>query len=77
VDESDVGPIEKKRRLVNVRHMNAFLILPRIVYNLSTKLQKGVVHDHLRHNQEMNLVYLITKFGYATQRGPYLTIHAE
>jgi hypothetical protein len=47
---SDVGPIEKKRRLIKVRHMNAFLTVPRIVYNLSTKLQKGVLHDHLGHN---------------------------
>jgi hypothetical protein len=57
---SDVGPIKKKRRLIDVRHMNAFLIVPRIVYNLSTKLQKGVLHDHLGHNQEMNLINFIT-----------------
>ncbi len=56
-----------------MRHRNAFLIVPRIVYNLSTKLQKGV--NHLGQNQEMNLIHFITRFGYATQRGPYLTIH--
>jgi hypothetical protein len=57
VDESNVrcwSP-QKKRRLINVRHMNAFLIVPRIVYNLSTKLQKGVLHDHLGQNQETHL----------------------
>jgi hypothetical protein len=62
---SNVGPIEKKRRLINVRHMNAFLIVPGIVYNLSTKLQKGVLHDHLGQNQEKNLINFITRFGYA------------
>jgi hypothetical protein len=55
--------------------MNAFLIVPGIVYNLSTKLQKGVLHDHLGQKQEMNLISFITRFGYAMQRGPYLTIH--
>ena len=50
---SDVGPVKKKRRLINVRHMNAFLIVPRIVYNLSTKLQKGALHDHLGQHQEI------------------------
>ncbi len=57
------------------RHMNAFLIVPEIVYNLSTKLQKGVLHDHLGQKQEINLINFITRFGYATQRGPYLNIH--
>jgi hypothetical protein len=72
---SAVGPIKKKRRLIDVRNINLFLIVPGIVYNLSTKLQKGVLHDHLGQNQEMNLINFITRFGYATQRAPYLTIH--
>jgi hypothetical protein len=72
---SDVGPVETKKRLVDVRHMNAILIVPGIVYNLSTKLQKGVLHDHLGQNQEINLIKFITRVRYATQRGPYLTIH--
>jgi hypothetical protein len=72
---SDVGLVEKKKRLIDARHMNALLIVPGIVYNLSMKLQKGVLHDHLRQKQEMNLIDFTTRFGYATQRGPYLTIH--
>ncbi len=72
---SDVGPVEKRRRLIDVRHMNAFLIVPKIVYNLSIKLEKGVLHDHLGHNQEMNLINFITRFGHSMRRGPYLPIH--
>jgi hypothetical protein len=72
---SDVGPIKKKKRLINVRHMNAFLFVPRIVYNPSTKLQKGVLHDNLGQKQELNNINFITRFGYAIHRGPYLTIH--
>jgi hypothetical protein len=60
---SDVGHIKKKKRLINVRHMNAFLIVPRVVYNLSTKLQKGALHVHLGQNQEMNLINFITRLG--------------
>ncbi len=71
----DVGPIEKKKKLIDVRHMNAFLIVPEIVYNLSIKLQKGVLHDHLGQKQKINLINFITRFGYAMQRGPYLNIH--
>jgi hypothetical protein len=59
---SNVGHVKKKKRLINVRHMNAFLIVPGIVYNLSTKLQKGVLHDHLGQNQKMNLINFITIF---------------
>ncbi len=62
----NIGPIKKKRRLIDVRHMHAFLIVFRIVHNLSTKLQKGVLHDHLGQNQEMSLINFITRFGYAT-----------
>ncbi len=61
--------------LIHVKHMNAFLIVPRILYNLSTKLQKGVLHDRLGQNQEMNLINNIKRVGYAMQRGPYLTTH--
>ncbi len=56
-------------------HINAFLIVLGIEYNLSMKLQKDVLYGHLGHNQEMNLINFITRFGYGMQRGPYLTIH--
>ncbi len=61
---SDVGLIKKKKRLIDVRHMNAFLIVPGIVCNLSMKLQKGELHDHLGQKQEMNLINFITRFEY-------------
>jgi hypothetical protein len=42
---TDVGPVEKKRRKIDVRHMNGYLIIPGIVYLLSTKLQKCILND--------------------------------
>ena len=50
----DVGVVDKKTRTrkINAGHMNGYLIIPGIVYHLSTKLQKGVTHDHLGQNTD-------------------------
>ena len=60
---------------MDVRHVNGYLIIPGIVYHLNTKLQKYVLNDKLGENQEMNLINFITRFSYATQRGPHVTLH--
>jgi hypothetical protein len=72
---TDVGPIEKRSRCIDVRHVNGYLIIPGIVYLLNMKLQKYVLNDQLGENQEMNLINFITRFGYAMQRGPHITLH--
>ncbi len=72
---TDVGPIEKRSRCINVRHVNGYLIIPGIVYLLNTKLQKYVLNDQLGENQEINLINFITRFGYAMRRGPHVTLH--
>ena len=58
-----------------MRHVNGYLIIPGIVYLLSTKLQKVVLNDHLGEEQEMNLINFIVRFGYATRRGPHVKLH--
>jgi len=72
---TDVGPVEQKSRLIDVRHVNGYLIIPGIVYLLSTKLQKRVLNDQLGANLELNLIHYITRFGYGMRRGPHVTIH--
>jgi hypothetical protein len=72
---TDVGPVEKKRRKINVRHVNGYLIIPGIVYLLRMKLQKCILNDRLGEDQEMNLINFITRFGYVAQRGPHVTLH--
>jgi hypothetical protein len=72
---TDVGPVEKKRRKIDVRHVNGYLIIPRIVYLLSTKLQKCILNDQLGEDQEMNLINFITRLSYGTRRGPHVTLH--
>jgi hypothetical protein len=58
-----------------VRHVNGYLIIPGIVYLLSTKLQKAVLNDRLGETLEMNLIHYITRFGYGMRRGPHVTLH--
>jgi len=72
---TDVGTVEQKSRVINVRHANGYLILPGMVYLLSTKLQKKVLNDQLGADLELNLIHYITRFGYGMQRGPHVTIH--
>ncbi len=72
---TDVGPVEQKSRLIDVRHVNGYLIIPGIVYLLSTKLQKAVLNDRLGEGLEMNLIHYITRFGYGMRRGPHVTLH--
>ncbi len=56
--------------------MNAYLIIPGIVYHLSTKLQKGVNYDHLGQDTEVELIEFQTWFGYATRKSPTVQLHA-
>ena len=66
----DVGVVDKKTKTcaINAGHMNGYLIIPEIVYHLSTKLQKGVTHDHLGQDTEVELIEFLTQFGYATRK---------
>ncbi len=58
----DVRVVDKKTktRMIDAGHMNGHLIIPAIVYHLSTKLQKGVTHDHLRQDTEVKLIEFLT-----------------
>jgi hypothetical protein len=58
----DVGVADKKTRTctINAGHMNVYLIIPGIVYHLSTKLQKGVKYDHLGQDKEVKLIQFLT-----------------
>ncbi len=67
--------MEQKSRLIDVRHVNGYLIIPGIVYLLCTKLHKAVLNDRLGADLEMNLIHYITRFGYGMRRGPHVTLH--
>ena len=42
-----VGTIKQSKRLLDVRHYNAYLLIPRLVYHLSTKLHRQIMSQHL------------------------------
>ncbi len=67
--------MKNKSRKIDVRHVNGYIIIPGIVYLLSTKLQKAVLNDQLGDNKEMILINYITRFSYGTRRGPHVTLH--
>jgi hypothetical protein len=66
----DVGVVDMKTRTgtINAGHMNAYLIIPGIVYHLSTKLQRGVKYDHLGQDKELKHIEFLTQFGYTTRK---------
>jgi hypothetical protein len=72
---SDVGLIEKQVHCIDARHYNAYLIVTRLVYHLSTKLMNDVVHICLGKNEEIKVIHFITRFGYATRANPYCRVH--
>ncbi len=72
---TNVGPVKAKARKIDAKHVNGYLIIPEIVYLLSTKLQKCVLNDRLGEDKEMRLINYITRFSYGTQRGPHVTLH--
>jgi len=73
---SDVGPVEKGGiRCIDVRHYNAYLIIPQIVYHLSSKLLNEPLHNRLGKAPELQMIKFLTRYGYATRANPYLKIH--
>ncbi len=72
---SDVGPLKKGVRFIDARHYNAYLILSRLIYILSTKLKGDVLHKRLGQQYEVKLIQFITRYGYATRPNPYCKLH--
>ncbi len=72
---NDVGTIKHSKRLLDVRHYNACLLIPWLVYHLSTKLNRQILSQYLANNYEINLIHFLTRFGYATRTSPYCKLH--
>ncbi len=73
----DVGPLKKGVRFIDARHYNAYLIMPKLVYILSTKLKGDVLHKYLDQDYEVKLINFITRYGYATRPNPYCKLHGS
>jgi hypothetical protein len=57
------------------RHYNAYLIVPRLVCILSTKLKGDVLHKRLGQEYDVKLIKFITRYGYATRPNTFSKLH--
>ncbi len=54
---------------------NAYLLVPRLVYHLSTKLRNNAIHNRIGKKDEVGLIQFITRYGYATRAASFCKIH--
>ncbi len=71
----NVGLLEKQVHLIDIRHYSAYLLVPRLVYHLSTKPKNDVIHNRTGQIEEVKLIKFLTRYGYATRVNPYCMIH--
>ncbi len=62
-------------RLIDVWHYNAYLLVPRLVYHLSTKLKNNAIHNRIGQTDEVKLIHFLTRYGYATRTAPFCKLH--
>jgi hypothetical protein len=74
---TNVGVVEvkEKRRKIDAGHVNAYVIIPGIVYHLSATLEKRNIHEHVGREKEMQLIQFLCCFGYATRKGQTMMLH--
>ena len=73
--DGGVVEVKEKRRKIDAGHVNAYLIMPGIVYHLSATLKKGNIHKYVGKNKEMQLIQFLCQFGYATRKAPTVMLH--
>ncbi len=67
----DVGMLDRQMRLIGVQHYNAYLLVPRLVYHLSTKLKNDAIRNRIGQAKEVKLIHFLTRYGYATSAAPF------
>jgi hypothetical protein len=71
----DVGMLDRQVQLIDVQHYNAYLLVPRLVYHLSTKLKNNVIHNRIGQAEEVKLIHFLTRYRYATRAAPFCKLH--
>ena len=74
---TNVGVVEVKEkwRKIDAGHVNAYVIIPGIVYHLSATLEKRNIHEHVGREKEMQLIQFLCCFGYATRKRQTMMLH--
>jgi hypothetical protein len=67
--------LEKQVRLIDVRHYNAYLLVPRLVYHLSTKLKNDAIHNRIGQAEEVKCIHFLTRYRYATRAAPFCKLY--
>jgi hypothetical protein len=67
--------VKEKWRKINAGHVNAYLIIPGIVFHLSATLEKGNIREHVGREKEMQLIQFLCRFGYTTRKGQTMMLH--
>ena len=67
---SDVGMISNQSRKIDARHYNGYLIIPGIVYHLTSKLRNSLLNEHFGKPLEVGLINFITRYGNYMQKHP-------
>ena len=73
----DVGTFDGKIQVLDVQHLNAYVLVPRLVYTLSTKLKKEAIQNRIGKPDEVKLIKFLTRYGYATRAQPFCRLHCE
>ena len=72
---SNVHPISSGTQKLDVRHMNAYQIIPGIMYTLQARLHGVVVKKILNNKYIMRAIEYVTRYCYATRSAPFNTMH--
>jgi hypothetical protein len=71
----DVGRVDRQERKIDVCHYNAYLLVQRSVYHLSTKLKNNAIHNCIGQPEEVKLIRFLTRYVYATRAAPFCKLH--
>jgi hypothetical protein len=71
----NVGMLERQVQLIDVRHYNAYLLVPRLVNHLSTKPKNVAIDNRMCQAEEVKLIHFLTRCGYATRAAPFCKLH--
>ncbi len=49
--------------------------MPRLVYQLSTKLEKEAMFNRIGKSDKVKLIKFLTRYGYTTRAAPFCKLH--
>jgi hypothetical protein len=73
---TDVGPIETAgMRKVDARHYNGYLLIPGLVYHMSSKIKNIRINELYGNVPEVGMINHIARYGPYTWLKPFVKLH--